>query len=168
MSRLKKSQKVRIRNADEGYSLYEKLYADGISLCFLKEPHINTDTYKKAITIGIPKTGTDVDYILEGVNKYLMALAKEQIRLAFGQLEKEVVDLRQRTKEGIETARLAGKQIGAVSGRKIVTKKSVEAKKIIQRYSVEFGGPLNNQETMRLVGISKNTYYKYRAELLGG
>ena len=95
-------------------------------------------------------------------------MEKEQIRLAFGQLEKEVVDLRQRTKEGIETARLAGKQIGAVSRRKIVTKKSVEAKKIIQRYSVEFGGPLNNQETMRLVGISKNTYYKYRAELLGG
>lgn len=79
---------------------------------------------------------------LEGVNRYLMALAKEQIRLAFGQSEKGVADLRQRTKEGIETARLAGKQIGAILGKKIVT--------------------------MRLAGVSKNTYYKYRAELLRG
>ena len=39
------------------------------------------------------------------------ALAKEQIRLAFEQAEKEVQDLHQRTAEGIETARLAGKQM---------------------------------------------------------
>ena len=153
------------RNADEGYSLYEKLYADGVSLCFLKEPHINTETYKKAITTGIPKIGTNVDYILQGVNNYLMALAKEQIRIAFEQSEKEVADLRQRTREGIETARLAGKQIGAIPGRKLITKKSVEAKRIIKRYNSDFGGPLNNRETMKLAGISKNTYYKYKAEL---
>lgn len=105
------------RSAEEGFALYEKLYSEGISLVFLKEPHINTETYKQALSNGIPKTGTDVDFILEGVNKYLLALAKEQIRLAFEQSEKEVADLHQRTKEGIETARLAGKQIGQVPGR---------------------------------------------------
>ena len=116
------------RNADEGFSLYEELYHKGINLVFLKEPHINTDTYKKAIQSNIAMTGTNVDYILEGVNKYLMALAKEQIRLAFEQSEKEVEDLHQRTKEGIETARLNGKQIGQKQGAKLITKKSVEAK----------------------------------------
>lgn len=35
------------RNADEGFALYEKLYNNGIELVFLKEPHINTSTYKK-------------------------------------------------------------------------------------------------------------------------
>lgn len=62
----------------------------------------------------IDLTGTNVDYILEGINKYLMSLAKEQIRLTFEQSEKEVEDLHQRTKEGIEKARLNGKQIGSV------------------------------------------------------
>ena len=57
-----------------------------------------------------------MDFILDGVNKYLLALAKEQIRLAFEQAEKEVQDLHQRTAEGIETARLAGKQIGQKPG----------------------------------------------------
>ncbi len=35
------------RNAEEGFVMYEKLFNQGISLVFLKEPHINTDTYKK-------------------------------------------------------------------------------------------------------------------------
>ena len=37
------------RNAEEGFVMYEKLFNQGISLVFLKEPHINTDTYKKAL-----------------------------------------------------------------------------------------------------------------------
>ena len=99
-------------------SIYEELYGRGVTLIFLKEPLINTETYRSALTIGVPLTGTNVDFILEGVNRYLLALAKEQIRLAFEQAEKEVVDLHQRTREGIETARLNGKQIGQQPGRR--------------------------------------------------
>ena len=36
------------RNAEEGFSLYEDLYHKGIRLVFLKEHHIDTETYKKA------------------------------------------------------------------------------------------------------------------------
>lgn len=75
-------------NADEGIAAYEDLYNRGVSLVFLKEPHINTDTYKKALSNLISMTNTSVDFILEGINKYLMALAKEQIRIAFEQSEK--------------------------------------------------------------------------------
>ena len=49
------------RNADEGFELYEKLYYNGIELVFLKEPHINTATYKKALETNIQLTGTNVD-----------------------------------------------------------------------------------------------------------
>lgn len=155
------------RNAEEGFLLYEELYAKGIELVFLKEPHINTETYKQALAQGVPITGTTVDYILEGVNKYLMALAKEQIKLAFEQAEKEVQDLHQRTKEGIETARLNGKQIGQPVGAKLVTKKSLKAKELIQKYSKDFGGTLNDKECIRLIGIARGSYYKYKAEMKG-
>ena len=154
------------RNADEGFNMYQQLYSRGINLVFLKEPHINTDTYKNALTNGITLTGTNVDYILEGVNKYLLALAKEQIKLAFEQSEKEVADLHQRTKEGIETARLNGKQIGQKQGAKLVTKKSIEAKEKIKKYNNSFGGSLNNEETWTLIGISKMTFYKYKSEII--
>ena len=120
------------RDADEGFQVYEELFRRGVNLIFLKEPHINTETYKKALENGVPMTGTNVDFILEGVNKYLLSLAKEQIRLAFDQAEKEVEDLHQRTREGIETARLNGKQIGQPKGAK-------EAVEGFQRGSVGSG-----------------------------
>lgn len=153
------------RNADEGFALYEELYNKDIELVFLKEPHINTKTYKKAMDNNIAMTGTNVDFILEGINKYLMSLAKEQIKLAFEQSEKEVQDLHQRTKEGIETARLAGKQIGQKLGAKLTTKKSIEAKKLIQKHSKDFDGTLSDIDCMKLIGLARNTYYKYKKEL---
>ena len=155
------------RDAEEGFEIYQDLYNRGVSLVFLKEPLINTDTYKAALSSGVPLTGTNVDYILKGINQYLMSLAKEQIRLAFEQAQKEVDDLHQRTKEGIETARLAGKQIGQKPGIKLTTKKSVEAKKIIEKRSKSFKGDLSDAEVMKLTGLSRNTYYKYKRELKG-
>lgn len=153
------------RDAEEGFALYEDLYNKGVELIYIKEPHINTSTYKKALQNNVSMTGTNVDYILEGVNKYLMALAKEQIKLAFEQSEKEVKDLHQRTKEGIETARLNGKQIGQKQGAKLVTKKSVESKKLIQKHSKDFDGALSDVDCMKLIGLARNTYYKYKKEI---
>ena len=152
-------------NADEGFNAYEELYNRGVRLVFLKEPHINTDTYKQALESNVKLTGGNVDFILEGVNKYLMALAKEQIKLAFQQSEKEVEDLHQRTKEGIETARLNGKQIGQKEGAKLTTKKSVASKELILKHSKDFNGTLADADVMTLTGLARNTYYKYKKEL---
>lgn len=155
-------------NADDGFAAYEDLFNRGVNLVFLKEPHINTDTYKKALENNVQLTGSNVDYILEGVNRYLMELAKEQIRLAFEQSEKEVEDLHQRTREGIETARLNGKQIGRKKDTKITTKKSLAAKEIIMKHSKDFNGTLKDVDVMQLAGLSRNTYYKYKRELREG
>ena len=153
------------RNAVEGFTAYEELFRRGVELVFLKEPHINTKTFKTAIETAIPMTGTNLDFILDGVNKYLMALAKEQIIIAFQQAEKEVADLHQRTREGIETARLNGKQIGLKQGTKLNVKKSAPAKEAIRKYSKDFDGVLEDAEVIKLAGISRNTYYKYKREL---
>ena len=153
------------RDAEEGFKLYVHLFNSGVNLVFLKEPHINTDTYKKAMRTQIALTGDKVDLILQGVNEYLMELAKEQIRLAFDQAEKEVKDLQQRTKEGIETARQSGKQIGQIAGTTFVTKKSLAAKELILKHNKAFGGNLTNEETWTLAGITKTTFYKYKKQL---
>lgn len=156
------------RNAEEGYELYERLFREGISLVFLKEPHINTETYKKAMSNQVALTGDKVDLILEGVNRYLLELAREQIRLAFGQAEKEVTDLHQRTSEGIETARLNGKQIGQPKGATYETRKAKQAKEIILRHNKDFGGSLSDAETMKQAGISRKSFYKYKKQLREG
>lgn len=153
------------RNAEDGFAAYEELYNRGVSLVFLKEPHINTDTFKKALECNIELTGGNVDFILDGINKYLMTLAKEQIKLAFEQAEKEVKDLQQRTKEGIETARINGKQIGGKTGVKLTTKKSIAAKEIILKHSADFDGTLKDIDVIKLTGLARGTYYKYKREL---
>ena len=71
------------RNAETGFQIYQELYEKGIELIFLKEPHINTETYKKALSNNSTMIGTKTNTILEAVNEYLMELAKEQIIIAF-------------------------------------------------------------------------------------
>ncbi|WP_027432022.1 recombinase family protein [Lachnospira multipara] len=154
------------RDADQGFELYEKLYNQNINLIFLKESYINTDVYKKALTNKVDLVGDKVDLILDGINKYLLEVAKEQIKYAFEQSEKEVSDLRQRTKEGIETARLNGKQIGQKKGAKLNIKKKEPTKQKIIKYSKHFNGSLNDKECIQLIGIARNTFYKYKKELL--
>ena len=154
------------RNAEEGFKLYKDLLKKGIDLEFIKEPHINTTTYKNALGNKIQETGHKIaDKYIQTTNEVIEMIAEEQIKLAFIQSEKEVLDLRQRTKEGMETARLNGKQIGQVTGAKLTTKKSIEAKEIILKHSKDFKGTLKDSEVMKLCGISRNSYYKYKKEL---
>ena len=161
------------RNAEEGFEIYQALFTRGVELIFLKEPHINTETYKASMdrhfTAAIDCGDTDANELLnaitEAVSRYSLKLAERQIFLAFQQAEKEVEDLHQRTREGIETARLAGKQIGAVPGRKLNIKKAAIAKEQIRKYSKDFDGTLSDVEVIKLVGVANNTYYKYKKEL---
>ena len=148
------------RNAAEGFELYKKLFDDGVNLVF-----INTDVYKATRDALVPMTNTDVDLILAGVNQYLMKLAEKQVELAFEQAQKERDDLSERTRQGLQTAKLNGKQLGRAKGTVVVTKKSDESKKKILKYSKAFGGDLSDKDLIKLLGIDKNTYYKYKKEL---
>lgn len=173
------------RNANEGFELYHKLFRIGVELVFIKEPHINTSTYKKALESNIKLTGTKTDIILKAVNEYLMELAKEQIKVAFEQSEKEVADLRQRTKEGLQTAKLNGKQIGQKTGSILSIKKKEPIKKIIYEKSKDFNGSNSDSEVIAILDkttikvtdrrgketvasahVSRNTYYKYKSEII--
>ena len=103
--------------------------------------------------------------VKETEDEYLMALAKEQIKLAFEQSEKEVADLHQRTREGLLTARLNGKQVGRKKGIGFETKKSKAAKEKIRIHCKAFGGTLDDMECMKLTGRARNTYYKYKRQI---
>lgn len=161
------------RNAEEAFALYEDLFHKNVSLVFLKEPHINTEVYKRTLENQVQinlNTGNDatdqfISNIIAALNAYTIDLAKEQIRLVFGQAQKEVDDLHQRTVEGLITARINGKQIGQEKGTKLTTKKSITAKEVIRKHSKEFGGSLNDNDVIKLAGINRKTFYKYKKEL---
>lgn len=161
------------RDAKEGFALYKDCFEKGIELVFLKEQQISTATYKQEmekkfveVSTGDADADTLVNTIMQALVRYTLALAERQIRIAFEQAEKEVTDLHQRTKEGIETARLNGKQIGQQPGRKLNVKKAAEAKQIIRQYSKTFGGTMDDKQLLKLAEISKPTLYKYKKEII--
>lgn len=151
--------------AEEGFKLYKNLYDKCVSLVFLKEPYIDTDIYRQVINNQYTTSELEEDVIFKRVNEYLMMLAEKQIKIAFEQSEKKVQDLSERTKEGIEIARQAGKQIGQRKGATLTVKKAIMSKQIILKYNKTFGGTLSDGEVQELAGISRNSLYLYKREL---
>ena len=161
------------RNAAEGFELYKKWYDEGIELVYLKEPSINTAITRKMlqnridISIHTGKDSTDKFFIsiVEAMNQLQMDNVYERIKEAFNQSQKEVDDLHKRTSEGIQTARNAGKQIGQLKGAKLHVKKKAPIKEQIKRKSKSFEGTYTDTDLIRVLGIARNTYYKYKREI---
>ena len=161
------------RNADEGIQIYEELFNMGVEMIFLKTPHINSETYKAALknqleiaTLDDDATNELVQSIASAINKYILALAKQQIYLAFQSAEAEVNYLHQRVSEGIRIAQSEGKRVGTPKGSKLTTKKSLEKKRIILEKSKYFNGSINDQDLIKITGLAPNTFYKYKRELM--
>lgn len=154
------------RNSEEGVKQYFELMNRGINLVFLKESYINTDTYKEQLgtSSNVSVEDNDLDStIMKGIREYLVKLIEKQVIIAFNQSEKEVQDLRKRTSEGLRVAKAEGKQVGRVTGDKLNVKKKLEKAPLIKSY-LERG--LKDTEIMELVKLSRNTYYKYKKEIL--
>lgn len=152
------------RNAEEGVKEYMELLEKDINLVFLKEPYINTEVYQEQLKANDNIKTDDIDLndtILKGVREYLKRLATKQIIIAFDQAEKEVKDLQQRTKEGMRVAKAKGNVAGRREGVKIETKKSVEMKDKIKKLLPTH----KDKEIIELLGLARNTFYKYKKEL---
>lgn len=173
------------RNRDEGYKLYMELYERGVELVFLKEPHLNTAMYRdkinNQINLNLEQSSDDsgeyqgkatdnfLKALADALNKLMRELIEDSIALALDRAQKEREYLVRRTKEGLDDARdNKGKTLGRPKGKKTTeaTQKELAAKKVIKEHSPSFGGKLLEKECIKLSGVSKRTYYKYRSELL--
>lgn len=163
---------------------YKRLFQKGVTLVFLNEPYINTDNYRKALDVAIPKTGTFVDPILKGGEEALLQLAEMQVQEAFNQANKELKDIRLRTSQALQRKIAENKllpqdqqiRIGTRKGDSFTTKKKVIAMRRIEegiskKYPDEtimnnINGDLKKQlPYSKCQEISRNTYYKYKREL---
>ncbi|MGL4567728.1 MAG: recombinase family protein [Fusobacteriaceae bacterium] len=154
------------RNSEEGVKDYFTLYEKGVELIFLKEPYINSEVYRKATEKPLEEVGHKIaDLYIKATNEALKLLAEEQIEIAFKQAEKEVLDLQQRTKEGLRTARAKGKKVGRPSGADIITQKEIDSKKLMRLHCKSFGGSMTNETAMNFLKLSRNTFYKYLKQL---
>ena len=89
-----------------------------------------------------------------------MAKATSDIQRAFEQSEKEVTDLRQRTKEGLREAKARGSRVGRSEGQKARTKKEKELLPKIIKMARKFEGNMKDSEVLEVLKIDRKTYYK--------
>lgn len=157
------------RNAMEGIEEYFNFFEKGIELIFLKEQYINTELYKEQLKLNENLSVEDKDLndtIIKGIREYLIKLAEKQIIIAFNQSEKEVQDLRERTKEALRERKKQGIVLGMKKGTTFETKKSKEMKVQIKKLSRHFNGNLKDSEVISLLKLSRGTYYKYKKEII--
>lgn len=173
------------RNAEEGFQIYEELFKKGVELIFLKERHIDTSVFKKAesklldtqIDTGSKATDKLMKNIIDAINVYQLDVIREQIYIAFEKAESEVNHLHVRTSEGMRASGATnvydadgnlieqGSISKAKTGKKLTTKKSIEAKETIRKHSKDFGGSLSDADCQKLAQCSRNSFYKYKREL---
>ncbi len=161
------------RNAEEGYRLYMELMEQGIQLVFLKERHIDTDEYRRRtqnhierVSSANPKMDNLINGILGLVEDFEKENLKDNIKLAFQQAEHERLLLVKRVKEG--KAKSGAHQGRPKGSQNIKTIKADYIKRIIKEQSKDFEGKFSDAKIMReyLQGIARNTYYKYKKELV--
>lgn len=154
------------RNAEEGFRVYKALYEKGVNLVFLKESLLNTDLFRQ--TAQVAMTGSEVDCILEGVNKFLMILAEKQIKEAFKRAEEELRLKEARQKEGYAKQKKRNErlaidfpdtykemdeyhQIGREKGDILTVKKEKPIKALIKKLSKEFDGTNTDKEVLSIL-----------------
>ena len=150
------------RNAAEGIEQYFKWLNMGVSLVFLNEHYIDTDTYRAAEKSSIPETGDEIaDIYINATNQVLMILAKRQIEIAFNQSQKEVDDLRTRTIQGMAAKGAADKIRAARLGQEFVTGQELKIKIAALKELKVYGGVLNQSRFAKQHDIARMTVYRY-------
>lgn len=158
------------RDAKEGYETYQYFLKKNVEMVFLREPHLNSETYRQAknnkinikVESGDKYTDDFLNTILESVNQYMLNLVEKQIELAFERSQQEVDYIRERTKAGLRAARARGVTLGRKKGSTIKTKKYKKCAKIIYANYKLFGGKLYASSVIKLCdNISRSTFYRY-------
>ena len=168
-----------------GLQEYKRLFKMGVNLVFLNEPYINTDNYRKALEVALPRTGTFIDPIIKGVEEALLQLAEKQVQDAFDQANKELLDIRSRTSQALQRKIAENKllppdqqkRIGTQKGDTFTTQKEIIAKErikegILKGYPDEVimnnivGDLMKQLPDSKRKTISRNTYYQYKREVL--
>lgn len=111
------------RNAEDGYKTYMELYSKGINLVFLKERHIDTDTYKESteqlqrmmgqeLHISDNDLSEMVRTIMKALENYQMKMLQRNIQLAFLQIRKRSQRLATAHERGFKNCRPAWQKAG--------------------------------------------------------
>ena len=121
---------------------YMRIFNQGVDLVFDKSAQCNSMFIKTLIT-----NTQDFESVLRKcIANYLT--------------QKKITD--RYARQHVLTAQAHGKKVGIKKGTKLTTAKFSIMKIQIQTLSKDFNGSMNDEELIKKLGISRNTFYKYK------
>ncbi len=156
------------REPEKLFLIYNELARKGVKLIFINQPYMNTDVFLSAYEEMISEF-PEPEHI--AIEKSIQRILKAQITRILEKSWEELQMHRSMMKESFQQAKAEGKQIGRVSGKRYESRKSFMIKELIQKYNQNYNGSMNDVQTMEQIRndmgtISRNTYYKYKKELV--
>lgn len=148
------------RDKISGVRDYFNLIEKGYELVFQMDPTINSSVYgdkiKSASTISVNDKDLD-ETLIKGIREYLIKLAKQQIKIAFDQSEKEAKHIKEKVKRGLmNSTKKAGRKKGYISKKK----------KNIPLSFIKDSKEVKNISTLsRLYSVSRPTIYSWLKEI---
>ena len=121
---------------------YMKLYNKGITLIFDKSVQCNSMFIQTLVS----ETQDFETVLRKCIYNYI---SQKENELKYSKKHKYTADAR-------------GIKLGIKRGTKLTTLKSIEMKAKIRSLARDFGGTLEDNELIKELGISRNTYYKYK------
>lgn len=132
---------------NDGYKLYLNLLNRGFDVYFMKSPNFDTRTVSMKIA----------SIQNNNIENFLKLETETYQNYA------ELDTLLRRCRLMVATDQ--GKQVGLKKGTKLYKERSNEIKTQIKSLSKKFDGSFSDEEVMKIVGVSRGTFYKYAKEL---
>lgn len=137
------------------FETYQYIFNQGIDMIFTNQRFLDSNIYKQAI-----KHSNNTKNIAATVVSYVLNLQMEIT-------VKEQLNARTKTNSRIKNSiKNSSGQIGRKKGIKVITKKEQISKEFMKLHLITKGGDLTDSEIMEQLNISRNTFYKYKRELL--
>ena len=133
------------------FDTYQNFFNKGIDIEFIQEPMLNSSCYRNAL---VKNLGNDNTTILNAITTLLL----EQLQIT---VEHEINININSIKSNIKS-----KRVSSIKGKTLITQKSIDSKKYMQEHLMDLGGDMTNNQIMKHLGLARNTFFKYKKELI--
>lgn len=148
---------IAFNNREEVIINYQKFYEKNIYLSFIGEPMLSTLNLLELFNI------------IQGKNTFaeinedtFMKVVKNQVNQYYNYRRQDSIGRRAMMRVSVENG---SNPIGRQKGAVIETEKAEKSKKEILDKSISFNGKMRDPDLIKELGISRNSFYKYKAEL---
>lgn len=148
---------IAFNNREEVIINYQRFYERHIYLSFISEPMLSTLNLLELFNIIQGKYNFD-----EIDEATFMRVVKNQVTQYYNYRRQDLIGRRAMMHVSVE---YGSNPIGRQKGAVIETEKAEKSKQKILEKSISFNGTMRDPDLIKELGISRNSFYKYKAEL---